>query len=260
MCIGQALTIKQSALALFAAIVLDRMIQAIAERSCRSYLVEFLALGCGVAAVWLPLMVMLYQWGWLGVHFHHLASLSDKHLTMMSLRMPGAHDVAPMAPVIWWVVLGVLCIFFSGRTIKTDIERTNREHRPRQPLTILTEHGATTRFLVLWFSLEFIVLWSLVIHSTHYCQPIVPSAVLLSGAGISLVLDRLSAMTVRSRVMLWRWIITTTAAFALFASLPMLAESSKRIRLIDLQQEEVLFDEHLKAWSPENIVKQWKDR
>ncbi len=234
--VGVALTVKQTAVTLVVAFMLHELALAVVRREWRERLTAGLWTAVGVTIAWLPVLVFLWWRGWLGEHLDDLRRASGGHLAVMPIRWPPWSNVAPLLPGLWWVVVGA-----AGWLA-----------RPRLSDSAGCAGGTAgaLTFMLLWVAVEVPLLWAMNKPGTHYYQPIVAPVLLTGGLALAGLHRRLERVGRLKRLRVERWLAATTAVVAMLASLPLLAEASKRRHKFDYQAEVRDFAHWLETWSP----------
>lgn len=212
--LGAALLIKQTAIAILLAILIDECFRwRHTRRLARA--AAFSAIGGTLAAV--PLVLYLVSRGWLGAYVDALLRHSGGHAA------PGAgvsfilQNLAPLVPLLWLVAAGLL---LAGDSSNRDVVEPPTQARP------------AARFALIWLLCEVLVVASMRKPATHYMEMIVPPLALVTGVCAGRVL---AGRAVR------HWLLATTAGLALWVSLPFLAEAPKRAVPIDWAREAAEF-------------------
>lgn len=234
--LGLALSIKQTAVGLLVALLIHGVWRAVRSGGWRD---AFLSAGWTAAGVVLaacPLVVVLAVRGWLVPHLQDLISLSGGHLQMPRFASPPWVRVAPLAPIAWWILAGLV----GGR----------RGGSAGVLLYSARGHGGESgrgagAFLGLWMLGEVGVLAFLNRHSAHYYQPLAVPASLLAGAGVAWVVWISRFLPESERARLLRWSFMITFALAIPALMTFVIEARRRWLSYDLTQEAEAFAQRL---------------
>jgi len=245
--VGLSLTIKQTALGLLAVFVIHGLIEAVRHRRHGEGLRSAAWTLVGMVTAWAPLVVVLSSRGWLVGHLRDLAHLSGGHITLMPLSVPPFFKLAPLAAVIWWIIVGM----FAWRSGAPDGGRPDDSIGERGACR---DRPAVVSFAWLWLVVELAVLWSMTKPSAHYCQQVVAPAVLLAGLGMSGLACAVRTLRWRERLRVWRWAGVLTAVLMLFAVMPLVATISRRVHTFSYETEARVFAEWRATWSVRSLL------
>lgn len=243
--LGVALSIKQTAIVAVAAMLIHDLIECVARRGARDKLLDLPASLVGILAVWVPLLGYLAARGWLRTHLADLSSFSGKHLGLEPTGLSTSDWLTPLAPVVWWIMLGAVRWLAVRRT-----DTAKRRTESVEPLSRRSMLG----FALLWLAGEAALVRLLNIPASHYFQQLVAPAVLLGGLFLRAFADAVKGMGRRQRVQAWQWALAGTVALLVVALKPLLAEVPRRVPTFDPQAERALFAHWLETWSPHMAV------
>jgi hypothetical protein len=260
--LGLALSIKQSAVGLAAAMAIHGFIAAARRRAWRPAIRSTLATGAVLAVIGLALAGFLWARGWLHDYPATFLRLSWRRVGSVQLRRPEDYKLLPLTAFGWWALLGVIATLGHKSPSRNPDKRPagRRSHtdfgmgmKPRSdgpsPRGSALEGGSPLTFAVLWFAAEAAILGTLQIPSTHYYQQVVAPAALLAGHGWQALMRGLAAASTRQRLEARRWVATTTAGLALLGAMPLLAAASKLLPTLDLAAEVRDFNDLDANWS-----------
>lgn len=236
--IGLALTIKQTAAGLLAALLIHGLIVTIGRKRWRDALVATVASAAGMAAAGLPLLASLYSRGWLWGHLHDLSERSGAHVGMMPMGLGDWHLLLSLAPALWWIALGAMA-WAAGRGTRRAVPEGSRDMRT-----------AAAQFVPIWLAAEAVILWSMTTPATHYYQQIVAPITLAAGFGISMLAQTLAPLRIRDRVAAWRWVHAGTIVLVVAAAMPLWAEVRKRAHSFSYPSEISGFQQQIETWAP----------
>jgi hypothetical protein len=241
-CIGLALTIKQTAVAVLVAALLDGTLTLI-RRPARLHdaIRATLASVVGIALGVLPLVIFLGLRGWLGDQLHAVLQQSGRHIGARFSALEVGH-LEPVLPLLWWIALGAAA--WAACLLTQWFGRTQRDAANAcQGVTSLqnkcsNEATGAFQFALIWLAMEVALLAAMVKPSTHYYQPVVAPLVLLAACAAR----RLQQSS------LWNWIGVTAAGLAVLAALPLINGVRARGGWPDLNYERRAFAGWLAKW------------
>ncbi|NLX20094.1 MAG: DUF2029 domain-containing protein [Phycisphaerae bacterium] len=234
---GVALSIKQASVGLAAAFLLHGLLSSIRSKTYRQAGVAGGLTVIGIGLAWSPMLVFLGLHGWLGDHLRELAALSGEHAAIMPIAWPPWHNLVPLVPLAWWIVVGAVVRLTSKRAGAVGKSRGSE--------------GWLVGFLLCWLAIEAVGVWSMTKPGTHYYQQVVSPMALLAGLAIAaLRSDTGRRWAASERETTWRWLGATTATLALLAAMPVLAAGSMRVYKFDPRVEVVEFAQWQATWSP----------
>jgi hypothetical protein len=137
--LGLALAIKQTAFAVTSAIVLHTVVQCVSSRSWKPRAIRLEWTLVGVILVWLPIVAALQWRGLLELQVRGLLDQSRSHVKFHSPSWPTGAMIAPMLPLLLWMVVG-------NATVLTP----RRDADPPRD-------GSVVVFAVIWFACELVM-------------------------------------------------------------------------------------------------------
>ncbi len=236
--IGLALTIKQTSLGLFLALIIHGFVVVVIRGNWRDGLRSGAVSLAGLVGAWTPLILFLHLRGWLIPHFHSLGERSGTHVAMLGVAIQGWDKVWPLAPAWWWIALGLLALFASQRRYSGTDRPCSRQR--------LLSFG----FVLLWLAAELVILVAMTKPASHYYQQIVAPVILLAGFGIDSFAREIKGTRRSDRVIAWQWVIAGTVTLAAFSVMPLLEETFKRSQRFVYQTEIDEFRQHIETWDP----------
>ena len=254
--LGLALAIKQTAAGLMLVLLLHGLARAIRQRRWVSGLNGLLLSLLGIAAVWLPIVLVLHGRGWLGVHVESLVRLSGQHTGANAWRLPDVARLIPILPLLWWIVLGLLALACTGlvRPVFSPVVAAKGRVAPPPRADWPVGRRSLCAMAAAWLVIEAAIIATLRIPATHYWQQLVGPLGLLAGLGVSALLNRTLAMTEARHAAVVRWMAASTLMLALAAAGPLLAAMPGALKRIDPAAERAQFADWLATWSPSSAA------
>ena len=231
--LGLALTIKQTAVTLPAAMLLHALLRRPRRRETGPTWTSLTATVVGAALAVAPLLSILIARGWVGSQFASLWTGSGRHLTL-GADVPGpTYRVLPLAPAAGWIVLGGLAVL--------------RRVRPNRPSPTPQSDRDPWVFAVLWLAAELTMLALMTKPSSHYYQQVAGPAVLVAGLAMGVFVHSLDAYPPGLRRRILGWTGAATAVLAALAVTPLMT-SGWQYRTFRRDMEVQTFQAWLYAW------------
>lgn len=226
--LGLALAVKQTALAVTAAILLHSLYELLSGKAVRSRAVrlEWTLLGVGLS--WLPIAAFMQAQGLLGRQIRDLFEHSAAHVAVRAPELPGAALVAPLFPLLLWMVIGGAArVTLGQRSDPSDVNRTGR---------------STVVFAAVWFTCELAMASLMTKPAEHYAQLVVPPAALLAAMGVSATARALASLNFHARKHAVVCLAAMTAGLFVSTTAPIISLARRNAPTIDLEREHARFE------------------
>lgn len=231
--LGLALAIKQTALAVTAAVVVHSFYDAIVTRSVRARGVRLEWTLFGVIVAWLPIVVALQQRGLLERQVRGLLEHSRAHVALHAPSWPTAAMVAPLLPLLLWILVGGAASL-TRRAPLGSVEPSS---------SIQTSPLA---FAVIWCACEAAMASLMTKPAEHYLQLVVLPAALLAAFGVRATQRSLELSRRPQRLRARACLGIVAVCIAVSAATPILSMARRNGPTFDSGRERMLFDDALR--------------
>ncbi len=229
---GLALTIKPTALAALAAMMVHDLLMAVRQSGWRRLAVTWVATAAGIVLAWVPVLVVLAVRGWLDQHIADLLAHAPKRVGPVGLNVMVARALTGMLPAAFCMAAGLLIM------------------PPRRTDPAPTGSRDPVAFAIVWLVCETAMVCSLTIPALHYCQNLAAPVCLLAGAGLAAAHRGIERVELALRPAASAWLVAALVTTTFMASSMLVGAAVIRARGLDPARDAREFQDWLLHWTP----------
>jgi len=252
-----ALSIKQSVLGVAVVICVHGLVTVCVRRTFRHGVIAGACTVVGGLLVWTPIVLFLYWRGWLWPHIGDLLWLSPRNVAVAGHPALTLHKFWPLAPAIWWIVLGALSAVgaWAGRPGGGRSGRDGRSaDKSAEPDDLPVPAFGQVLFIAAWAAAEIAIVGVLIAPAWYYYQMIAPPVLLLGGVCLTLAIRRMKRAGGRERSTALRWMGLSTGLVVLLVAIPLIALARTRAASFDHQTEIRAFERWQQRHIPHDML------